>query len=176
MTLSNSVDPKFWEEVLEREGLGVRQLGLQDEDPSESLPLPIDTRPARKKSTNNPDFEKLRTILDTNDSFVAGGHEIKKIRTRKKDVPAWALNNKKVQELLLRVFPKLRTDPKQRRRAARWAAAIHLFYRVGMTHSQIAAELKTKSVRIKLVLQHIRWSVRGFTANHRGLRKAKKGK
>ncbi len=172
MTNEGNIDPKFWEDVLEKAGLGVRQLGLQEsEDQGESLPMPIDTRPARRKSTNNPDFEKLRTVLDTNDSFVAGGHEIKKIRSRKKDSPAWAMDNKRVQKLLLGVFPKLRTDLKQRRRAARWAAAIHLFYRVGMTHSQIAAELKTKPVRIKLLLQHIRWAAKGWRSDHKGPRK-----
>lgn len=167
-----NTDPEYWEEILETETLGVKQLGLEDE-PGEQTEMMTEPEIARKTSGNNRDFEQLRTKLDKDDTFLAGGHQIKKIRTREKDTPPWATNNAEIRKLLLRAFPKLKTDPKQRKRAARWAAVIHLFYRVGMTKSQIATELKTKTPIINLVLQRARWTAKGYRADHSGIRSRK---
>jgi hypothetical protein len=37
-----NTDPKFWEEVLESYGLGVRQLGLEEEETDESEELELE--------------------------------------------------------------------------------------------------------------------------------------
>ena len=49
--------------------------------------------------------KRLKDVLDGNDTYVSGGHQIVKARTYKRIVPAWALSDKKVRQLLLRSFP-----------------------------------------------------------------------
>lgn len=115
----------------------------------------------------NEDLKQLRTKIDGDDPFMAGGHQIVKVRSREKEVPAWANSNLETQKLLLRTFPKLATDPRQRKSAARWGLIIHLFYRVNLTTGQIAEELGTKPSTVKLVLQHIRRAARGVSADNR---------
>jgi hypothetical protein len=163
---TTNTDSKYWEEILGRETLSVKQLGLDDSEIVES-PIVLEPRVTRKKSNNNKDFEQLRTKMDKDDPFISGGHQIKKIRTRKKDVPLWATNNVETRKLLLRAFPKLKTSPLQRKRAGRWAAVITMFYRMNMANSQIAAELKTKRSTIDLILQRIRWCAKGGYRGHK---------
>jgi AT hook motif len=111
----------------------------------------------------NEDLRQLRKKFDSNDSFMTRGYQIKKIRTRQKEIPAWAINNEGTKKVLLRAFPKLASSVLQRKRAARWGLIIHLFYRVNMTKSQVAAELKTKPTVINRVLQSIRACAKGTT-------------
>jgi hypothetical protein len=116
----------------------------------------------------NEDLKQLRKKMDGDDPFMAGGHQIIKVRSREKVVPVWANSNLETQKILLRAFPKLATNPRQRKSAARWGLIIHLFYRVNLTTGQIAEELNTKPSTIKLVLQHIRRAARGVKANNTG--------
>jgi|SRR6266850_6288228 len=116
----------------------------------------------------NEDLRQLRKKIDGSDLFMKS-YQIKKIRTREKVVPIWATNNIETRKLLLRAFPKLKIDYKQRQRAGRWSAVIHMFYRMGMAKSQIAEELKTTTTTINTVLQHIRRVAKGRRADNKGL-------
>jgi hypothetical protein len=117
----------------------------------------------------NDDFRRLRTQFDGNDPFMSGGHQIKKIRARERAVPDWAADNTKVRSLLLRSFPKLKINVRERERAARWAAVITMFYRMKMSKSRIAAELKIATTTVKLILQHIQRAAAGKRADSTGL-------
>ena len=119
--------------------------------------------------------EGLKTIMDGDDAFIAG-HQIKKIRRQKRPAPEWARHSKQVRGLLLRSFPKLDKDGKQRKRAGRWARIIHLYFVQGFTYSQVADELGEKGQRVRSSIQHIHNAARGHRANGTGVytRKTKK--
>jgi len=170
------VTEEYWEEQLRKHGLGMHQLGLQDN--GEGNPTPeIEPTRGRRVSGLNRDFEQLRTKFDSRDGFVSGGHQIKKIRTREKEIPLWATNDKETQQkVLLRAFPKLQTDSKQRKRAARWAAVLVLFYRMNMTKSQIGAELRIGSTVVNSILQRARRVAKGISANNTGIHGRRMGR
>ncbi len=86
-------------------------------------------------------FGELRKKIDGNDPFMSSGHQIKKTVSRHRKIPDWVKSNAEVRKLLLRSFPKLATDTKQREKAARWTRVIHLYFKMSMTHGQIAEEL-----------------------------------
>jgi hypothetical protein len=99
---------------------------------------------------------------------MGGGHQIVGLRQRKRAVPEWARSNSKVRKLLLRSFPKLATDAKQRAQAARWALIIHLYFRLQYTHRQVAAEIGITSQRVHDLLRSIRRVSNGDRANGTG--------
>ena len=112
--------------------------------------------------SNDRAFGELRQSIDSNDPFMTGGHQIMKARKRPQvPAPSWADDDIGIRELLTLIFPKLSTDPKQRKRAARWAAIIQMYYRVGMSREHIAIELKVKPDIIRLTLQRIRRAFEG---------------
>lgn len=90
---------------------------------------------------------RLRGSLDSNDTFVSGGHGVIKTAGTTKHaermtrIPVWALDDEKIKGYILFRFPNLKTDPEQRRRAARLVRIIHMYYRVGATGGAIAEEL-----------------------------------
>lgn len=98
---------------------------------------------------------RLRTSLDSNDTFLNGGHGI--IRTagatrhaeRMKNVPVWALDDSKIAEFIKSRFPGSKTDPDQRKRASRTIRLIHLYYRVGATSGMIAEEFGISVVAVR---------------------------
>jgi hypothetical protein len=108
------------------------------------------------------DFSKLRESLDSNDSFMTGGHQIVKTAgatlhaERMQRVPVWALDQEKVKQILLSAFPKLQTDDLQRSRAAKWATVINYYYRMGWTQTMIAEEMKLPLSTIKSLIIRIK--------------------
>lgn len=99
-------------------------------------------------------------LFSGSDLFMRGGHQIinrnlANARAKRKAAP-WATNDDEVQKILLRAFPKLARDEKQRKRAGRWLRIIHLFYRSGMSSGEVAAELKETPYRIRDTLRGIR--------------------
>ena len=116
----------------------------------------------------NEDLRQLRGKMDGSDPFMTGGHQILKIRTRKKIVPAWATNNKETQKILLKAFPKLLSSPSQRKAAARWGSIIHLFYRMNQTYSNIGADLGITPKAVEMTLWRIKRVASGVTVRHRG--------
>lgn len=113
-------------------------------------------------------FLELRGKFDGQDPFMTGGHQIIKMRTGDRVVPEWTKSDKEVQKILLRSFPKLRTSPKQRALAGRWAQAIHLYYRMQMTRGQVAAQMKMNLNATKMLIRSINWAGKGLKANGKG--------
>lgn len=116
-------------------------------------------------------FEKLREKFDGSDPFMSGGHQIIKSAgatrhdTRVSNVPEWALDDSKVQTLLLTSFPKLKTDDIQRKRAGRWLQIIHLYYRMGWTQNKIAGEMSIEINLLKYYLTAIKRAAKGLTVD-----------
>ena len=121
-------------------------------------------------------FEELRHSIDGSDPFMTNGHQvIRPRRAYKKDHPAWTKSDEKIKQILLRSFPKLQTNSKQRLAAARWLRIIHMYYRVGETIGTIAAELHQKVGTIKRVLVSIKRAATGKNAAN-GTERRKRGR
>jgi hypothetical protein len=117
------------------------------------------------KLTRNKDMIKLRRRMDVNDNFM-NAFQITKTRTMEREIPAWTLNDKEVQKVLLRAFPRLRTDNKAAICAGRWMRLIHLYYRVQMPNFQVAKEMNMSLNVVKTTLSHIRRVAKGRRADN----------
>jgi hypothetical protein len=123
-------------------------------------------------------FKQLRERFDGDDLFVAGGHSVGGVAgTRHQErifnTPAWVNDNTQIRSLLLKVFPKLETDEKQRMRASKWLLIIYLYFRRGLTSSRIALELKTTDKAVRNIIYCIRRAAKGLrtdTGKPRGLK------
>jgi hypothetical protein len=112
--------------------------------------------------------KQLANLIGQNEGFAAGGHQIVRARTYKRKIPAWALNDTEVQKVLLRAFPRLATDDRQRDSAGRWITVIHWYFRLGYTRGQIADEFATTTERIKGVIRSIYRVSKGRRADGKG--------
>jgi hypothetical protein len=92
------------------------------------------------------DFDKLRQRFDGSDPLLRGlktgstsrsGHD-----QRVANTPEWLMNDAAVRVVLLRAFPKMDTNPTQRKRAERWALIIHYYFRLACTASHAALWLR----------------------------------
>lgn len=114
--------------------------------------------------------KELRDLLifSGSDHFM-GGHQI--INSNRSHVgyrrasADWSQDDDVVRELLLRVFPKLESNEKQRVRAGRWMRIIHLFYRAGLSYGDVAEEMKSSLSTVRSALQHIRRAAKGRPCN-----------
>jgi hypothetical protein len=120
-----------------------------------------------QKTTRRKDMAKLRRKMDGDDGFMAG-HQIKKIRTREREIPEWTLSDEQVQKVLLRAFPGFRKNPNVAKRAGRWVRIIHLYYRVQMSNSQVAKEMGESLNAVKMTLKGIRRVAKGRRASNTG--------
>jgi len=125
-------------------------------------------------------YLELLNKLDASEPFMHGGHKVVKPRHKIKTIPDWALDDGRIQEIVLRSFPKLRTDAKQRAKAALWVRVIFLYFRREFTEGQIAYFLGTPNEdgtdivpisinRVRLMIRRIKWAAAGKT--WRGSRK-----
>jgi DNA-binding NarL/FixJ family response regulator len=112
---------------------------------------------------------KLSSLMDASDMSGMGGTVGARAYTR--IIPEWVKSREKASEVILRAFPKAKSDPAQRASAARWAVVIHLYFRMGYTRSQIAEEIGTTTEKIKGVIRSIYRVSEGRRADGRGLRK-----
>ncbi len=126
----------------------------------------------------NPIFAELRESFDGSDPFMTKGHQIIKIRKgwRKKQIPEWATSDKAIQKLVLRSFPKLKTNDKQRQAAGKWVHVINLYFRMGWTRGQAAEEMHLTPKQVKDLIQSIRRVAAGQRANGTGVLGALKGR
>lgn len=122
------------------------------------------------KVTRLKDMNKLRGRMDGSDMFMSA-HQIKKIRTRDRVIPAWALSDTEVQKILQRSFPFWRTNKTAKARAGRWMRIIHLYYRMQMPISQVASELGTTVGVILTITRSMKRAASGLRARDGGVRK-----
>lgn len=100
-------------------------------------------------------FRELRTKIDSNDPFMTGGHRLLKMRRHQRSVPEWVRSDETVRKVLLRSFPKLQTDDRQRKRAAVWTRIIHLYMRLGYTYSYVADEMGLSHQQVRSIVQRM---------------------
>jgi len=88
-------------------------------------------------------------------------------------IPDWCLNDTEVSNLIKSKFPKADKNPYQYKRAKLWAGVIYLYWRVGRTRGQVAADLQVSSLKVRNILRDIKHWRLGMRADGRGLLKKK---
>jgi hypothetical protein len=93
--------------------------------------------------------------LDRKDNFQTG-HGIRGGPTlRMRKMPKWMNNEKDIQRVLLRVFPKLQTDERQRKGALHWLGIIHRYFKMGQSAQSVAEELDSSATKVYDTAQRI---------------------
>lgn len=119
------------------------------------------------------DLRQIRGKIDSDDPFFpghgikTGGSQGSRHARRIQSTPAWTKSDTKIRALLLKVFPKLGSDERQRERAARWTRVIYLYFRAGMTYSQIAEDMCISRNAAHELIKGIQRSSRGLDARGR---------
>lgn len=117
----------------------------------------------------NEDLKKLRKTFDGDDQFMSA-FQVVTIRRQPRKFPVWALDNKLTQVIINRAFPNWRKNKTQRKRAARWARVIVLYYRNGMPFNHVSRELGLEKDHLRSLLRAIRRAAIGQRANGSGPR------
>src|SRR5262252_2162673 len=91
-------------------------------------------------------FSELRKrYFDGGDQIMrgvsVGGNPHSGNRIRGMNPPEWAVNNRLLQQVLLRAFPKMDTNSTQRKRAGQWTLIICMFHRRGLSANRVGMEL-----------------------------------
>jgi hypothetical protein len=97
----------------------------------------------------------LRTIMSVSPNFI-GSHQILKVRRRSRRSPQWVFNDDKIKKLLVLSFPKLLTDPEQRKRAGRWAQVIQLYFKMKKSRRETAEEMGESVETVRNIIKRIR--------------------
>jgi hypothetical protein len=119
---------------------------------------------------------EIRQNLDGNEQFLSG-HRIVEARKRKRIYDCtWALDDKKIQVLLLQSFPKLKTNLLQRRRASRWLRIIQLYFKMHYTGRQTAEEMDESIQAIHGTIRSIHRAISNCRAGDSGVRVGKLGR
>jgi hypothetical protein len=113
-------------------------------------------------------FAELRGKIDGNDQFMRG-HQIIKIRHISRDIPEWTKTDEGIQQVILRSFPKMNSDSRQRNRAGRWALIIHLYFRMQESRTFIAEEMGLKPNTVNTLINNIKRAGAGRRADGRGM-------
>jgi hypothetical protein len=117
-------------------------------------------------------FRELRGHFDGSEGFMTRGHQIIRPHKGGRQTPTWARTNASIQKILLRAFPRLKDDPKQRASAARWAALIQLYFRVLMSYKQAGEQMGITPQAAKRMAQRIQRLANDLSIGYRGRPKA----
>jgi len=98
--------------------------------------------------------------FDGSEPFMTGGHQILSPhaavdRVVDKHRPEW-VEDAAFKALLLREFPNMDTDEKQRDRAGRWNRAVYLYYRVSLSALEASGQMGLTVDQFKNILKCIR--------------------
>jgi hypothetical protein len=107
-------------------------------------------------------FGALRKDIDGSDNFMRGHQIIKSAgatlhNQRMRKVPAWALNDGKIRELVSRYHLRSEaTEEEKRHFKGRLVRLIYLYYRVGMTTNAAAEELGMTPKAVERAIERVR--------------------
>lgn len=93
-----------------------------------------------------------------------------------KQFPDWVYNKRKISRILRSAFPKLKSNPRQRYRANSWARIINLYWRMNYSYGEISRQLRQSPNAIHCKIRNIRNVASGYTAGHKIIRGAPKGR
>ena len=90
-------------------------------------------------------------------------------------VPEWANSDTEVRALLLRSFPKLKTDLAQKKRAALWSKVIFLYWRELWGGVDIAKEMKIPASMVYETIKRIKRAGAGLRTDGKPRTRKPKG-
>lgn len=76
-------------------------------------------------------------------------------RERMRKVPVWAHDNEKIKAYVKARFPKMDTDPEQRKMAARTVRLIYLYYVEGSTAAQVGEALGMTKAAVDMMIHRL---------------------
>jgi len=114
--------------------------------------LPGINKQLRKKFDSD---DPIRTAVRIGGLRRSGG------KRGSRQVPVWTQSTVAVRKVLLLAFPKLKTDPVQRQRAARWAQMIFLYWGRQLTQGQIGMELGMSQFAVNSEIRNIKRAAAG---------------
>jgi hypothetical protein len=118
--------------------------------------------------------------LDRKDQFQKGhlvrGAPKSSWRKRAGNIPAWALDNESIKQLLLKIFPKMNSNRRQRDSAGRWAAVIHLYFRAARPALEVADTLKIPEKKVYDTVLRIKRAAKGLRTTGRNRTAGKPGR
>lgn len=123
---------------------------------------------AHELSHTKSDIKKINAVAP---GFTFGS-QILSVRRQKRSTPHWVLDDKQIQDLLLKVFPKLKTDLIDRQKAGRWARFIQLYFKAGLSYREVAEEMGEKKETIHTLRRRVVRAQRGEPLN--GVKRKKK--
>lgn len=97
---------------------------------------------------------RLRRRIDHDDVFTSG-HQILKVRGKEKSCPEWAKYDDQTRGLLCLMFPKLKVNDNQRKRAGLMLRVIRLYYRENYTRKQVSEETGKNYNTVRMILRQI---------------------
>ena len=100
--------------------------------------------------------------LDRKDSFQTGHGRRGGPTLRMQKIPKWMNQESDIQRVLLRVFPKLKTDEHQRKSALRWLGLIHWYFKIGWSAQDVAEKLHISAKTVHETAQRIRYAGAGL--------------
>lgn len=107
------------------------------------------------------DANKIRSVAP---DFMFGSQIVGTHRYSRKML-SWCSDDKQVQKLLFKVFPKLKTDLEQRRRAGRWAMVIQLYFRAHRSYREVASDMGENPKAILTLTRSIARAQKGIPIN-----------
>lgn len=75
---------------------------------------------------------------------------------KRKGVPKWVDDVNVLRNMFTKVFPKLRTNEKQRLQAGRYARVFYLYFKEGVPASAIAEDLQLNVKNIERMINRLR--------------------
>ncbi|SRR6266436_1289362 len=157
---------------LEDFGLGVLQ---PITDNSEGEMSEVAQIQYKSKNNNHGDMVRLRNKVDGSEQFMSG-HQLMKIRSLEREIPEWALNSNKIQEIIERSFPNWRSKKAHMISAGRWVRIIYLYYRMQMPLQFVSKEMGMTKNALKMVLKGIRRIVNGRRFDNRAISQRPRGR
>lgn len=147
---------KEWEARLAKHGLSNRQL-----DDKDILSMPVSA--SESGGIQNHQFDgsmEFQHWLYTAESQIDEEelrryHEVP-VKIYHRNTPAWALSNKSLRYILMTLFPKMASDRRQRKRAARTCSLIYRYFRLCEPAGSIAEDLCVSAKCVQKQVERIK--------------------
>src|SRR5271170_7412195 len=88
----------------------------------------------------------------------------------------WAFSESDVRRVLLRAFPALGTNERQRAQAARWAFLIQRYFRMAQASGVIAIEMGITDSHVRSLITRIRRTQNGLSSRVSNRLRGKRGR
>lgn len=154
----SNTDPAYWDKVL-RDAQGPPSV---DEDAMDNATFGYEEpedHGRKVEPVKSSDHQKLRGEIDGDDPFMDRPSIVSPAnKDASKKIPDWVFSDELTRKVILQAFPKMADNPIQRKKAARWAAIISLYYRNGWSIPYVCDALHIQPNNLRFLLDWIKKS------------------